>query len=99
MFNTLQEKFPLIQKFALLGGIVAIYLTAVGVVITFSLRNLIGTFVSLGHVFLVLGAVGAGVLIAQQFKDEDDASTYVAGFLTGAMSSVSLILFNNVEKD
>ncbi len=96
MFKTLQEKFPLIQKFALLGGIVAIYLTAVGVVITFSLRNLVGTFVSLGHVFLVLGAIGAGVLIAQQFKDENDASTYVAGFLTGAMSSVSLILFNFV---
>ncbi|NQU31466.1 MAG: hypothetical protein HQ525_12440, partial [Anaerolineae bacterium] len=96
MIKTLQENFQKIQKFALLGGIVAIYLVAVGMVETFAQRNLIGTSLSLGHAFLVLGPIGVGILIAQALKESETKSIYVAGFLAGALSSVSLILFNIV---
>ncbi|MBC8335264.1 MAG: leucine/isoleucine/valine transporter permease subunit [Anaerolineales bacterium] len=96
MIKTLQENFQKIQKFALLGGIVAIYLVAVGMVETFAQRNLIGTSLSLGHAFLVLGPIGVGILIAQAMKESETKSIYVAGFLAGALSSVSLILFNIV---
>ena len=96
MIRTLQENFQKIQKFALLGGIVAIYLVAVGMVETFAQRNLIGTSLSLGHAFLVLGPIGVGILIAQALKESETKSIYVAGFLAGALSSVSLILFNIV---
>lgn len=96
MIKTFQENFRTIQKFALLGGIVALYLTAVGMVETFAQRNLIGTFISLGHAFLVIGPGGAGILIAQAMKESETKSVYAAGFLTGALSSASLILFNIV---
>ncbi|MBT7601133.1 MAG: leucine/isoleucine/valine transporter permease subunit [Anaerolineae bacterium] len=94
MLKTLQKNFQSIRKFALFGGILAFYLTAIGIVEAFAPRNLIGSFLSLGHVFLVLGATGAGVFIAQTMKETDTKSIYFAGFLTGALSSVSLVIFN-----
>jgi branched-chain amino acid transport system permease protein len=94
MFKTTQENFKSIQKFALYGGIVAFYLVAIGIVEVFSPRNLIGTFLSLGHVFLFLGPLGVGILVARQLKEKEVGSIYLAGFLAGIMASVSLIIFN-----
>jgi branched-chain amino acid transport system permease protein len=94
MLKILQENFKSIRKFAFLGGIIAFYLVAIGIVEAFEPRYLVGTSLSLGHVFLVSGAVGAGVFLAKAFKDIDTATTYVAGFLTGALSSIALIIFN-----
>ncbi len=96
MFKTIQENFKAIQKFSLYGGIVALYLVAIGIVEAFAPRNLIGTFLSLGHIFLFIGAVGAGIFVAQELKEEDSTTTYVAGFLVGVMTSVSLIIYNIV---
>ena len=94
MFKTIQENFKAVQKFALYGGIVTFYLVVIGIVETFAPRNLIGTFLSLGHVFLFIGAVGAGIFVGQELKEKDVKTTYVAGFLVGMMTSVSLIIFN-----
>ena len=94
MFKTTQENFKVIQKFALYGGIVAFYLVAIGIVEVFSPRNLIGTFLSLGHVFLFLGPLGVGILVARELKDKEVKSIYLAGAITGIMSSVALIIFN-----
>ena len=94
MFKTTQENFKVIQKFALYGGIVAFYLVAIGIVEVFSPRNLVGTFLSLGHVFLFLGPLGVGILAARELKEKEVNSIYLAGFITGLMSSVSLIIFN-----
>ena len=94
MFKTTQENFKVIQKFALYGGIVAFYLVAIGIVEVFSPRNLVGTFLSLGHVFLFLGPLGVGILVARELKEKEVNSIYLAGFITGLMSSVSLIIFN-----
>ena len=94
MFKTTQENFNIIQKYAFYGGILAFYLVAIGIVEVFSTRNLIGEFFSLGHVFLFLGPVGAGILIARELKDKEKKSIYLAGFITAVMSSVSVIIYN-----
>lgn len=94
MFKTTKENFKVIQKFALYGGIVAFYLVAIGIVEVFSTRNLIGKFLSLGHIFLLLGPLGVGILVARELKEKEVNSIYLAGFITGLMSSVSLIIFN-----
>ena len=94
MFKTTQENFKAVQKFALYGGIVAFYLVAIGIVEVFSTRNLIGKFLSLGHVFLFLGPLGVGILLARELKESEKGAVYLAGFIAGIMSSVSLIIFN-----
>ncbi len=94
MFKTLQQNSRTILQYGILGSIVAFYVAAIGVVETFSQRNLVGTFLSLGHVFLVMGAVGAGTLSARTLKKEnaDNRESAVGGAIAGMISSVFLIL-------
>ncbi len=44
MLKTLQENIKIIRKFAFLGGIIAFYLVAIGIVEAFEPRYLGGTF-------------------------------------------------------
>jgi branched-chain amino acid transport system permease protein len=94
MFKTIQDNFKAIQRFALVGGIVAFYLVAIGIVEVFSTRNLVGKFFSLGHVFLFLGALGAGIFVARELKEKSTSTAYFGGFLVGVMTSASIIIFN-----
>ena len=94
MFKTLQRNFRTLLQYGILGSIVAFYFSAVGVVQTFAQRNLVGSFISLGHVFVALGAVGAGILATRAMKKED-AGTWgatVGGIIAGATSSIFLVL-------
>jgi len=76
-----------------LGGIVAFYLSAIGLAETFSQRYLIGTFFSTGQLFVTVGAIMAGVLTARALKEqEDDRNSYVSSLLSGAVSSLPLII-------
>ncbi len=81
-----------ILRYGALGGVGALYVAAVGMVEAFSQRNLIGTFLSFGHVLVVAGAVGAGFLTARAYKDRSAATTVGAGMISGLVSSISLIL-------
>ena len=82
-----------LAKNGFLGGIVAFYLTAIGLAETFSERFLIGTFFSTGQLFAITGALMSGVLTARALKDEkNDFSTYLSSMLSGATSSLPLIL-------
>ncbi len=78
----------------LLGGIVAFYLSAIGLAETFSERYLIGTFLSTGQLFVTVGAIMAGILTARALKEqENDRNSYVSSMLSGAISSLPLIVF------
>lgn len=94
MFNTFKDNFKSVQKFAFYGGIVTFYLVAIGIVEVFSTRNLIGKFLSLGHVFLLLGPLGVGILVARELKENQSGPVYLTGFISGLMTSVSVIVFN-----
>ena len=52
----------------LLGGVVAFYLSAIGLAETFSERYLIGSFISTGQLFVTVGGIMAGILTAQGLK-------------------------------
>jgi branched-chain amino acid transport system permease protein len=73
---------------------VALYVSAIGVVETFAQRDLVGSFLSLGHIFLIMGAVGAGILTTRELKKEDasDLESAVGGAIAGMISSVFLII-------
>jgi len=82
-----------IAKNGILGGIVAFYLSAIGLVETFSERFLIGTFLSTGQLFVVTGAIMSGVLTARALREQNDNRTaYISSLLSGAISSLPLIL-------
>ncbi len=76
-----------------LGGIVAFYLSAIGLTETFSQRFLIGTFLSTGQLFVAVGAIMSGVLTARALKEQENNRTaYTSSLISGAISSVPLIL-------
>jgi branched-chain amino acid transport system permease protein len=82
-----------IARNGFLGGIVAFYLSAIGLTETFSERYLIGTFLSTGQLFVTVGAIMAGILTARALKEqENDRNSYVSSLLSGAISSLPLIL-------
>ncbi|MGB7873951.1 MAG: hypothetical protein WBL25_06170 [Anaerolineales bacterium] len=81
-----------IVKNGLLGGGVAFYLSAIGLAETFSVRLLIGTFISTGQLFTTVGAIMAGVLTARALKEQEkNLNGYVSSLLSGAISSLPLI--------
>ena len=76
-----------------LGGIVAFYLSAIGLAETFSQRFLLGTFLSTGQLFVTVGAIMAGILTARALKGKEDTRiSYVSSMLSGAISSLPLIV-------
>ena len=82
-----------ITQNGLLGGIVAFYLSAIGLAETFSGRYLLGTFFSTGQLFVTVGAIMAGILTARTLKEqEDDRNAYVSSLLAGAVSSLPLVI-------
>jgi hypothetical protein len=82
-----------ITQNGLLGGIIAFYLSAIGLAETFSERYLIGTFLSTGQLFVTVGAIMAGILTARALKEqENDRNSYVSSMLSGAISSLPLIV-------
>jgi branched-chain amino acid transport system permease protein len=87
-----QLDWRVILRYGLIGGAGALYFTAIGMVEAFSLRNLIGTFVSLGHVLLVFSAIGAGYLTARALKDRTTTTTLGASLAAGFLSSIFLVL-------
>ena len=97
MINILKENFrSTILRFGLLGGIVSLYLAAVGMIETFLPRTLVGSLFTLGHVFLLLSAVGAGFFSARELKEYDTRTTAIAGFISGAVSSIFLVILTFV---
>ena len=82
-----------ITQIGFLGGIVAFYISAIGLVETFAERYLIGTFFSTGQLFVTVGAIMAGVLTARNLQEQsDNRSAYISSLLAGAVSSLPLVI-------
>ena len=77
-----------------LGGAIVLYLTAIGVVEAFSSRNLLSTWISLGQVFLVVGSIAAGFLVARSLKEQPNPTKVWAALVSGAITSIPLILLS-----
>ncbi len=96
MNQTEQNTGRIILRFGLLGGGIAFYFSAIGMVETFAQRPLIGTFISLGQILLVIGAIGSGLLAARSLRRErpGESSGRILGAsaAAGAVSSLPLIV-------
>ena len=81
-----------ILRSGFLGGVLAFYLCAIGIVEAFSMRYVIGNFISLGQVLLVFGMVAAGLMTARELINKKKSSSVGGSFLAGAITSIPLIL-------
>ena len=83
----------IIIKNGLLGSVVAVYVSAIGMVEAFSLRSLIGDSLSLGYVILAAGPVGAGLLTARALRERTSRrNAFGASLGAGAVSSSLLLV-------
>jgi branched-chain amino acid transport system permease protein len=76
----------------LLVGVIALLLSAIGLVETFAGRDIIGGVVSVGQVFLFGAAVGGGYLVAQRIPGNRAGTTILGGLLVGFLSSLPLVV-------
>ncbi len=84
-------------RLGLLGGAITLYFGAIGMVLTFSVRNLLGTFVNVGQILAVGGALAAGYLTGRSFIGEGQRKSVIpmgllAGFVAGLPPLILVIM-------
>jgi branched-chain amino acid transport system permease protein len=88
-------------KIGLIGGVVAVLLSLIGMVEAFSPRYVISNVISMGHTLLLLIGVFFGYFSAQRTKWPGPfwilLNTLISGFLVGVMLTL-LVLLGNVVK-
>ena len=88
-------------KIGLIGGVVAVLLSLIGMVEAFSPRYVISNVISMGHTLLLLIGVFFGYFSAQRTKWTGPfwilLNTLISGFLVGVMLTL-LVLLGNVVK-
>ncbi len=81
-----------IVKVGLIGSVMMLYVSMVGIVETFSARQLIGASLTLGNLFLFSGALAAGFLTARAINDEKPVAILVGGLLAGLLAGALPVL-------
>jgi branched-chain amino acid transport system permease protein len=88
-------------KIGLIGGIVAVLLSLIGMVEAFSQRNIIDGVVSMGHTLLLLVATGIAYLAAKKAPGQRVAAILgwgiVSGTVTGGLLALLVALGNMVK--
>ena len=92
MNNQIGPNWRTIVRFGLIGGVVALYLSVIGMVEAFSARNLIGTFITLAQILIFGGPFVAGYLTAREFKDKPRTTIILYGLAAGAMASIFQVM-------
>ncbi len=71
-------------KNGLLGGVVTLYFGAIGMTLLFSVRNLVGTFLNLGQILSLAGALAAGYLTGRALtRGNERGRVLPMGLLSG----------------
>lgn len=78
-------------KFGLLAGLVVTYVATIGMVATFSGRELIAGVVTLGQVLLISPPLGIAYLTARKMVGESRGKILSAGAVIGLMTALPLI--------
>lgn len=76
----------------LLGGVIAFYLSAIGMVEIFSERYLVGDFFTTGQLFVASGGLLAGILTARVFKKGKRFAAFLGSLISGIISSIPLLI-------
>ena len=79
----------------LIGGVVGVYLSAVGIIGRFDERNIITGVIQMGRTLLVLIPILGGAIVIRRLQDADKRwpRAAVLGAVTGAMSGLVIGLF------
>ncbi|MBI3158562.1 MAG: leucine/isoleucine/valine transporter permease subunit [Chloroflexi bacterium] len=86
-------------RYGLLGGVAALYFSAIGMVELFAGRNLVGTTINMGHILLYGGVVAAGFLAARSEAHARLPQRLVIGLVAGlvaAVPTIALVLLDSV---
>jgi len=75
-------------NYGLIGGVVIVYFSAIGIVEVFSERNLIGESLSLGHLMLFFGALFAGIFTSKKIEHDNPLPNILSGAFAGLVSSI-----------
>ncbi len=75
--------WKIVVRYGLIGSIVALYFSMVGMVELFSERQLIGKTLNLGHLLLFGGVAAAGLLAARSQKTDKPLVHGLAGLAAG----------------
>ena len=88
-------------KIGLIGGVVAVLLSLIGMVEAFSQRYIISNVISMGHTLLLLIGVFFGYFSAQRTKEPRPIlilfNSLLSGFWAGALLAILVILGNGVN--
>jgi branched-chain amino acid transport system permease protein len=76
-------------RLGLLAAVIALSLSAIGVVGTFARRDIIGGVLSLGQIFLFGATVGCAFLAARQHAGGGGGNTLLGGAMIGLLSSLA----------
>lgn len=85
---TQQEYF----KKGLLGGIIIVYFSAIGMVASFSDRFLIGDVFSMGHLIFFGGAIWVGISLGRDYKSSSIKEAIPKGFLASIFTFLPIYL-------
>lgn len=90
-----------IIRIGLLGSVIVLYMTLVGLVGTFGQRPIVSGVISLGHALLILNALIIGYIAAQNAPAKPAGMPVLAGalagLLTGAMLTALVIIGNSIN--
>ncbi len=78
-------------RFGLLAGIIALSLSAIGIVEASTQRDLVEGVITLGHIMLFAAPVLGGYLCAGKTPDNKINVTLVSGIIVGLLSAIPLI--------
>lgn len=79
-------------RLGLIGGGVALALSAIGMVALFAGRRLIGDVLTLGHLMLFMAPAAAGYLAAERAGKDRQLPSLVSGLIAGLSSSGPLLI-------
>ncbi len=81
-----------ILQFGLIGGLLAVYVSVIGMVEAFSERSLLGNFLTTSYLLLIGGPLGAGYINGNAIKEKPRGIIIGTGALTGLVASLPVLL-------
>lgn len=79
-------------RWGLISGIVSLSVSLIGMVETFSERNIIGDVLTLGHVLLLLPPVAVAYLLVNYHKRAGNIPNVLGGALSGLLTAVPVVI-------